>query len=82
MARPGKAHKKQALVPKFAHAELQIYLDKLNEGRKPKITAPDMLGALMLAVQRLPHEVALSLLPTYEAREQAELARSSSEEPK
>jgi hypothetical protein len=81
MARPSKAPKKQAYVPRFAHAELEVFLDKLNKGRRPpKVTAPDMLGALMLAVQRLPTEVAAALLPAYEEREKAELERLASDE--
>ncbi len=81
MARPRKASKKQALVPSFAHEELEGFLDKLNKGRKPpKVTAPDMLGALMLTVQRLPPEVAAALLPAYEERERAELDRLVSDE--
>ncbi len=81
MARSRKAPQKQAFVPTFAHEELEVFLDKLNEGRKPPlVTAPDMLGALMLAVQRLPTEVAEALLPAYEERATAELERLASEE--
>ena len=79
MARPPKAPTKQALVPIFAHEELDVFLDKLNDAREakglkgPKVTAPDMLGALMLAVQRLPLEVADALIPAYQEREREEL---------
>jgi hypothetical protein len=81
MARPPKAPTKQATVPTFAHEELEVFLDKLNDGRKPpKVTAPDMLGALMVAVQRLPIEVAAALLPAYEEAATAELDRLAAEE--
>jgi hypothetical protein len=81
MARPRKAPTKQAVVPSFAHDELRLFIDKLNVGREQSITAPDMLGALMLAVQRLPPEVAAALLPAYEERERAEIAAEQGEEP-
>jgi hypothetical protein len=83
MARTRKAPTKQAFVPKFAHDELKDFLDKLNSAREargqtkgPKVTAPDMLGALMLAVQRLPLEVADALIPAYQEREREELDRA------
>jgi hypothetical protein len=79
MGRPRKAPRKQAYVPEFAHDELEVFLDELNKGRRRKVTAPDMLGALMLAVQRLPLEVADALLPAYQEREQAEIAPPPSE---
>jgi hypothetical protein len=81
MARPRKAPTKRAVVPRFAHEGLGVFLDELNKGRKEKITAPDMLGALMLAVQRLPPEVAEALLPAYEERERAEILAEEGEEP-
>jgi hypothetical protein len=81
MARPRKAPRKQADVPTFAHEELEVFLGELNQGRTPPlVTAPDMLGALILAVQQLPTEVAAALLPAYEERERAELERLASDE--
>ena len=71
MARPQKAPTKQALVPAFAHDELKVFIEKLNTRRPDNITAPDLLGALMVAVQRLPLEVAEALMPAYQEREQA-----------
>jgi len=67
------------MVPSFAHDELRLFIDKLNVGREDNITAPDMLGALMIAVQRLPLEVADALIPAYQEREQAEIAPPPSE---
>jgi hypothetical protein len=83
MARPRKAPPKTASVPAFAHDELQVFLQQLNaEHPRPgaDITAPDMLGALMLAVQQLPIEVAAALLPAYEERERAELERLAADD--
>jgi pyruvate kinase len=74
MARPQKAPTKQASVPIFAHEELKVFIDKLNSRRRKNITAPEMLGALMVAVQRLPLEVAEALIPAYQERERAVVA--------
>jgi hypothetical protein len=83
MARPRKAATKNVSVPEFAHDELRVFLQELNQEHRPggpSITAPDMLGALMVAVQRLPLEVAAALIPTYQERERAELGQAPAED--
>lgn len=74
MARPRKAPTKQARIARFAESELQQLVDKLLTERGFKASAPDVLGALILAARRLPPDVVIALLPAYIERERAESA--------
>jgi hypothetical protein len=78
MARPVKAPTGQQRIPQFVRRELKILVDILTDRVQgesgPNPTAPDVLGALVLAARGLPPDVIEALLTAYEERERAELA--------
>jgi hypothetical protein len=76
MPRARKSPTEQARIASFANEELQQLVDALYTQLNFKVSAPDMLGALVLAARRLPLEVVESLLPTYVAREREERAKA------
>jgi hypothetical protein len=72
MARPRKPPTGQARIADFANAELQQLVDELYAERQFEASAVTLLGALVLAARRLPHDVVIALIPAYLARERAE----------
>ena len=78
MARPPKAPTEQSRIAMFARDELDILVDILRQraaaAAAPAPTAPDVLGALVLAARQLPPEVVEALVPAYEERQRDELA--------
>jgi hypothetical protein len=75
MPRPRKAPSKHATIAIFAHEELEVLVHQLNTERDFNVTAPDMLGALVLAGRSLPLDVVQALVPAYVAREREELVK-------
>jgi hypothetical protein len=74
MARPRKAPTTHARLAQFANEELQLIVNGLHSERDFKTSAPDVLGALVLAARGLPLELVEALIPAYVARERAEEA--------
>jgi hypothetical protein len=85
MARPRKAPTEQQRITRFAQRELEVLVDILVARVRgvpgPNPTAPDVLGALVIAARALPPDVIEALLPAYEERERAELAAEDTTEP-
>jgi hypothetical protein len=77
MARPRNAPRTHARVAEFANDELQLIVNDLLREKKFRTSAPELLGALILAARRLPLDVVQALVPAYVEREQRELAGDS-----
>lgn len=77
MARPRKAPTEQTRIATFAKSELDVLVDVLrrraSEAAAP--TAPDVLGALIIAARGLPPDVVEALLPAYGERQREEVER-------
>jgi hypothetical protein len=82
MARPRNAPRTHARVAEFANTELNLIVNDLLEKRNFKTSAPEVLGALILAARGLPLEIVQALVPSYLERERKELAAGqASDEP-
>jgi len=75
MARPRKAPTDQQRMAEFAIAELNDLVNTLGQERDFVVSAPDLLGALVLFGRLLPPEVVVALVGPYVKRERAEIAR-------
>jgi hypothetical protein len=68
-------------VALFAQDELGVLVDKLDQDLGFTATAPDLVGALILAARRLPVEVVRELMPAYKRRERQVVEGTSTETP-